>query len=113
MMTPEELESYFPDDYDSSPRQLTDIYELVNDSNMIQFCVIANQQYDYLLDHRQKHPFYIVNWRDNFARLEEFIKSVDFQQSDPAIIVIAYDFLDNYEHSGDELYIRFDDKDEE
>ena len=111
MMTPEELENYFPDDYDCCPRQLTDIYELVNDSNMIQFCAIANQQYDYLLDHIQKHPFYIVNWRVNFARLEEFIKSVDFQQEDPAIIVIAYDFLDNYEHSGDELYARFDEED--
>ena len=47
--------------------------------------------------------FYIVNWRVNFARLEEFIKTVNFQIADPANIVIAYDFLDNYEHSGDEL----------
>ena len=54
-----------------------------------------------------------MNWRVNFARLEEFIKSVDLLQADPAIIVIAYDFLDNYEHSGEELYARFDEEDED
>jgi hypothetical protein len=52
---------------------LTDMFESVSEYNYLQFCQIANIQYIILFKNEKSSGYDFVNWRVNFANLNEFI----------------------------------------
>ena len=77
---------------------LTDMFEIVNESNFLQYSQLANIQYHFLFKNKNSSGFDFVNWRVNFANLHEFI--IDKAKTDKDIS----EFLELYEESAPVLY---------
>ena len=86
------------DEFDESFYQLTNMFELVDESNFLQYSQIANVQYKYLLYHNNTNGYHFVNWRVNFGNLQRFL--LDNSKSGPVIS----EFLKSYEESAPLLY---------
>ena len=88
------------EEYDMNFYPLTDIYENVADSNFLQFVMIANQMYYYLLFNSKSHGFHFVNWRVNYGNLHDFIAEKNKTENE------VKDFIIHYEESAPLLYQR-------
>ncbi len=86
------------DEYDASVYPLTDMYENINESNYVSYTQIACVQYNYITQHKFFHGFHLVNWRVNFANLNDFILEKSINDNSVS------KFLELYENSASTLY---------
>lgn len=84
--------------YDDKLYPLSDKFEIVNELNFLQFAQIAIIQYNFILHNKSFTGYHLVNWRVNFANLQEYVKLN--QKSSDCII----NFLKLYENSAPLLY---------
>ena len=86
------------EDYDGSVYPLTEMYENINESNYVSYTQIACVQYNYITQHKFFHGFHLVNWRVNFANLNDFILEKSINDNSVS------KFLELYEGSAPILY---------
>jgi len=88
------------EEYDMNFYPLTDIYENVADSNFLQFVMVANEMYYYLLFNSKSHGFHFVNWRVNYGNLYDFVTEKNKSEAE------VKDFIIHYDESAPLLYQR-------
>ena len=102
-MTKDELEKMFPDD-NSNINTLTSNYDVVNEENVLEYCIIANFHFNYLSQNEQKHGFYLVDWRVNFSNLISFINKSNLNEFTNNLEIKQ--FIQSYNISAEILYKR-------
>jgi len=102
-MTKDELEKMFPDVM-SNKSTLTSIYEIVNEDNVLEYCKVANSQFNFLNHNERKHGFYLVNWRINFSNLISYTSNSNLDEFSNNIEIKQ--FIQSYNISAEILYKR-------
>ena len=102
-MTKDELEKIFPDVM-CNESTLTSIYDIVNEDNVLEYCKVANFQFNFLNDNEAKHGFYFVNWRINFSNLILYINNSNLNEFSNNIEIKQ--FIKSYNISAEILYKR-------
>lgn len=105
-MTEQELEYLFPNDFGSHPKK-ENTNQIITRDNYSSLCQIANQQFGFLVSHKEKSGQYFVDWRLEFWDLNEFLIS----EKDFELNIDIECFKLNFENSGDIMYERFHDED--
>jgi len=93
----------FPDD-NSNIKTLTSNYEVVNEENVLEYCIIANFHFNYLSQNENKHGFYLVDWRVNFSNLISFINKSNLNEFTNNLEIKQ--FIQSYNNSAEILYKR-------
>jgi hypothetical protein len=106
-MDAKSLDEMFSDEYKPNAVTLaTENSGAVSQGNCAKLAASANLLFDFLFSSPKKSAFYFVDWRIQYADLDEFLRTFDIYQLEPNERKSVFLFQGSYDISAGVLYER-------